>query len=54
MNDFEAVYIGSRHDTTPLKILSIKNWIYIDALPNTKAGFEEDNYSKNHIIWMML
>lgn len=46
MNDFEAVYIGSRHDTTPLKMLSIKNWIYIDALPNMKAGFEEDNYSK--------
>ena len=46
MNDFEAVYIGSRHDITPLKMLSIKNWIYIDALPNMKAGFEEDNYSK--------
>lgn len=46
MNDFEAVYIGSRHDTTPLKMLSIKKWIYIDALPNKKAGFEEDHYSK--------
>jgi hypothetical protein len=46
MNDFEAVYIGSRHDTTPLKVLSIKSWIYMDALPNMKAGFEEDNYSK--------
>lgn len=44
--DFEAVYIGSRHDTTPLKVLSIKHWIYIDALPNMKAGFEEDHYSK--------
>jgi hypothetical protein len=27
MNHFEAVYIGSRHDTTPLKMLSIKKWI---------------------------
>lgn len=45
MDNFESVYIGSRHDTTPLKILS-KSWIYIDALPNMKAGFEEDNYSK--------
>ena len=43
--EFESVYIGSRHDTTPLKILS-KSWIYIDALPNMKAGFEEDHYSK--------
>lgn len=43
--EFESLYIGSRHDTTPLKILS-KSWIYIDALPNMKAGFEEDNYSK--------
>lgn len=45
MDNFESVYIGSRHDTTPLKILS-KSWIYIDALPNMKAGFEEDHYSK--------
>jgi hypothetical protein len=44
--NFEAVYIGSRHDTTPLKILPIKSWIYIDSLPNMKAGFEEDDYSK--------
>lgn len=42
--EFEGVYIGSRHDTTPLKVLS-KSWIYIDALPNMKAGFEEDHYS---------
>jgi hypothetical protein len=42
----EGLYIGSRHDTTPLKVLSIKSWIYMDALPNMKAGFEEDNYSK--------
>ena len=42
----EGLYIGSRHDTTPLKVLSIKSWIYMDALPNYKAGFEEDNYSK--------
>jgi hypothetical protein len=42
--EFESVYIGSRHDTTPLKVLS-KSWIYIDALPNMKAGFEEDHYS---------
>ena len=41
----EGLYIGSRHDTTPLKVLSIKSWIYMDALPNMKAGFEEDNYS---------
>ena len=41
----EAVYIGSRHDTTPLQ-LPIKSWIYMDALPSIKAGFEEDNYSK--------
>ena len=46
MDKFEAVYIGSRHDTTPLKVLSIKSWIYMDALPNIKAGFEEDHYSK--------
>ena len=45
MDNFESVYIGSRHDTTPLKVLS-KSWIYIDALPNMKAGFEEDYYSK--------
>ena len=43
---FEGLYIGSRHDTTPLKVLSIKSWIYMDALPNMKAGFEEDHYSK--------
>ena len=43
--EFESVYIGSRHDTTPLKVLS-KSWIYMDALPNMKAGFEEDHYSK--------
>ena len=43
--EFESVYIGSRYDTTPLKFLS-KSWIYIDALPNMKAGFEEDYYSK--------
>ncbi len=42
----EGLYIGSRHDTTPLKVLSIKSWIYMDALPNYKAGFEEDNYSQ--------
>jgi len=42
----EGLYIGSRHDITPLKVLSIKSWIYMDALPNMKAGFEEDNYSK--------
>ena len=46
MVKFDGVYIGSRHDTTPIKQLSIKSWIYIDALPNMKAGFEEDNYSK--------
>ena len=46
MDKFEAVYIGSRHDTTPLKVLPIKSWIYMDALPNIKAGFEEDHYSK--------
>ena len=44
--EFEGVYVGSRHDTTPLKVLSVKSWIYVDALPNMKAGFEEDNYSK--------
>ena len=31
---------------TPLRVLPIKTWIYMDALPNIKAGFEEDNYSK--------
>jgi hypothetical protein len=41
----EGLYIGSRYDTTPLKVLSIKSWIYMDALPNMKAGFDEDNYS---------
>jgi hypothetical protein len=46
MDKFEAVYIGARHDMTPLRVLSIKSWIYMDALPNIKAGFEEDNYSK--------
>ena len=46
MDKFEAVYIGSRHDTTPLKVLPIQSWIYMDALPNIKAGFEEDHYSK--------
>jgi len=42
--EFEAVYIGSRHDTRPLALS--KSWIYMDALPNIKAGFEEDHYSK--------
>jgi hypothetical protein len=46
MDKFEAVYIGSRYDMTPLRVLSIKSWIYMDALPNKKAGFEEDHYSK--------
>lgn len=46
MDKFEAVYIGSRHDMTPLRVLPIKTWIYMDALPNIKAGFEEDHYSK--------
>jgi hypothetical protein len=46
MDKFEAVYIGSRHDMTPLRVLPIKRWIYMDALPNIKAGFEEDHYSK--------
>jgi hypothetical protein len=46
MEHFEAVYIGSRHDTTPLSVLSITSWIYIDALPNMKAGFQEDHYTR--------
>jgi len=49
MEHFEAVYIGSRHDTTPFNVLSITSWIYIDALPNMKAGFEEDHYSRKSI-----
>ena len=51
----DALYIGSRHDTTPLKITN-KSWIYMDALPNFKAGFEEDHYSKKsyylHCVFM--
>jgi len=46
MVKFDGVYIGSRYDTTPIKYLSIKSWIYIDALPNMNAGFKEDEYSK--------
>ena len=41
-----GVYIGSRHDIRPLISLpKIKKWIFMDALPEYKAGFNEDKYS---------
>lgn len=30
----DSLYIGSRHDTTPLTLNKSSSWIYMDALPN--------------------
>jgi hypothetical protein len=43
-----GLYIGSRHDITPLVLFpEIKRWIYIDSLPVYNAGFKEDEYPKD-------
>ena len=40
-----AVYVGCRYDVVPMFVFpEIKQWVYIDALPDYKAGFKEDQY----------
>ena len=42
-----GLYVGSRHDIIPLLLFPrIRRWIYMDALPEYEAGFEEDEYGK--------
>jgi hypothetical protein len=50
-----GLYIGSRDDIIPLLVFpEIQRWIYIDAVPAMKAGFQEDDYPADKRLEMYL